>query len=54
MQKRDLVVVDVELAAAVRRRKRHPDPLSKRGQEMTIDGLLDERLQLTSSGKTDK
>jgi hypothetical protein len=53
MEKRDLVVVDVELADAVRRRGAHNDPLSRRGNEMTIDSLLDERLVLSPPKKKD-
>jgi len=47
MQKRDLVVVDVELADVARRRRNHTDPLSRRGTVPLIDKLLDERLELS-------
>jgi hypothetical protein len=47
MQKRDLVVVDVELSEARRRRTTHTDPQSRYGNMKTIDGLLDERLILS-------
>jgi hypothetical protein len=48
MAKRDLVVIDVELAEATQRKRRHDDPLSRLGNSKTIDALLDERFQLTN------
>lgn len=54
MQKRDLIVVDLELEAAVKRRHIHTDPLSRRGNEMTIDSLLEERWALAPREKVDE
>lgn len=42
--KRSLNDIDVELLRATLRMRTHPDPVSRQGCLVTIDALLDERL----------
>ena len=44
---RDLVVIDTDIAEALRRHAKHQHPLEKKFQSVTIDNLLDERFALS-------